>query len=115
MNVTGIVALRGLDQRRLVPGRCREPPVCAVGGHWVTLVGYDLASNELIVHDPAPRAGRAKSSERVTFRSLTAGRLAGNKSGLPTDARGYLQLVSGMHLSARADTAIIDGVVLLEL
>jgi hypothetical protein len=33
----------------------------------------------------------------------------------PTDAAGYLQLGKGMHLHSKADTAIIDGVVLLEL
>ena len=86
-----------------------------IGGHWVTLVGFDFGDNQLIVNDPAPRAGRTKSSEYVSFRALTGGRLTGRKSGLPTDARGYLQLARGMHLHSKADTAIIDGVVLLEL
>lgn len=86
-----------------------------IGGHWVTLVGYDLGSDQLIINDPAPRAGRTRSSERVSFRALTGGRLSGTKSGLPTDARGYLQLGRGLHLHPRADTAIVDGVVLLEL
>jgi len=86
-----------------------------IGGHWVTLVGYDLGNDQLIINDPAPRAGRTRSSEHVSFRALTGGRLTGTKSGLPTDARGYLQLGRGLHLHPRADTAIVDGVVLLEL
>lgn len=86
-----------------------------IGGHWVTLVGHDLSKDQLILNDPAPRAGLTRSSEYVTFRTLTGGRLTGKKSGLPTDASGYLQLGRGMHLHRRADTAIIDGVVLLEL
>ena len=92
-----------------------EKKYVRIGGHWVTLVGYDLGRNQLILHDPAPRAGQTKSSEIVTYRQLTGGQLTGKKSGLPTDARGYLQLGSGMHLHRKADTAIIDGVVLLEL
>lgn len=86
-----------------------------IGGHWVTLVGYDLGNDRLIVHDPAPRAGHSKSSEHVNFRVLSGGHLTGGKSGLPTAAAGYLQLGRGMHLHSKADTAIIDGVVLLEL
>lgn len=83
-----------------------------IGGHWVTLVGYDLGNDQLIINDPAPRAGRTR---HVSFRALTGGRLTGTKSGLPADARGYLQLGRGLHLHPRADTAIVDGVVLLEL
>lgn len=86
-----------------------------VGGHWVTLVGYDLAAKQLVFHDPAPRAGYTKQSEHVSFRTLTGGRLTGKKNGLPTSAVGRLQLGQGMHLNGRADAAIIDGVVLLEL
>lgn len=86
-----------------------------VGGHWVTLVGYDTANDQLILHDPAPRAGHDKAAEYVSVREISGGTLTGNKSGLPTSATGYLQLGRGMHLNSRADTAIIDGVVLLEL
>jgi len=86
-----------------------------IGGHWVTLVGYDFRKRELVVHDPAPRAGHGDSREFVSFRALAGGRLTGKISGLPTDASGYLQLGRGMHLHPKADTAIVDGVVLLEL
>lgn len=85
-----------------------------IGGHWVTLVGYDFDKQLLILNDPAPRAGH-DSSERVRFHELTGGRLVGKKTGLPTSAKGYLQLGRGMHLHPKADTAIVDGVVLFEL
>ena len=86
-----------------------------IGGHWVTLVGYDLRNDQLIINDPSPRAGTAGSNEYVTFQVLRRGRLTGKKSGLPADAQGYLQLNRGMHMHRKADTAIVDGVVLLEL
>ena len=86
-----------------------------IGGHWVTLVGYDTQASQLILNDPAPRAGSTPSHEYVTFRALRGGRLVGKKSGLPTDARGYLQLSRGMPLHPKAETAIIDGVVVLQL
>ena len=85
-----------------------------VGGHWVTLVGYDFDNQLLMLNDPAPRAGHA-STERVSFQTLTGGRLVGKKAGLPTSAKGYLQLGRGMHLHPKADAAIVDGVVLFEL
>ena len=86
-----------------------------IGGHWVTLVGYDFDAQQLIINDPAPRAGQNKSSNRVTYRELTGGTLTGKKFGLPTNARGYLQLGRGLYKHKKADTAIVDGVVLLEL
>ena len=84
-----------------------------MGGHWVTLVGFDFANNQLIISDPAPRA--TPRHEYVSYRPLVGGRLVGKKSGLPTDAEGYLQLGRGMHLHPKAETAIVDGVVLFEL
>ena len=84
-----------------------------VGGHWVTLVGIDTRKRQIIINDPAPRASNGQ--EYVTYRQLLGGRLVGKKQGLPTDAKGYLELGTGMHLHRKADTAIIDGVVLLEL
>ena len=67
-----------------------------VGGHWVTLVGINPSTRQLVVHDPAPRA--SDGAELVSYRTLSAGRLVGNKSGLPTNASGYLQLGAGMHM-----------------
>jgi hypothetical protein len=80
-----------------------------VGGHWVTLVGYDTGL--LIIHDPAPRAGRSFANEYVYTSMLGSGILAGRLSGLPRQARGYLLLGKGMHLKDIADLAIVDGAV----
>ena len=80
-----------------------------VGGHWVTLVGYD--SNILIIHDPAPRAGQAFANEYVYTSRIGSGILAGRLSGLPRPARGYLLLGKGMHVKSIADVAIVDGAV----
>lgn len=84
-----------------------------VGGHWVTLVGS--TDNQLVVHDPAPRAGQRFANEFVDYRILKSGMLVGKKSGLPTPASGRIRLVEGMHVKSKADVGIIDGVVYLEL
>lgn len=80
-----------------------------VGGHWVTLVGYD--STILIIHDPAPRAGESYANEFVHTSMIDRGTLAGELTGLPRPARGYLRLGNGMHIKKVADIAIVDGAV----
>jgi hypothetical protein len=80
-----------------------------VGGHWVTLVGYD--DSILIIHDPAPRAGQSFANEHVYTARIGSGILTGRLSGLPRPARGYLLLGKGMHLKSIADVAIVDGAV----
>ena len=80
-----------------------------VGGHWVTLVGYDASI--LIIHDPAPRAGQSFANEYVYTSRIGGGILTGSLSGLPRPARGYLLLGKGMHLKRIADVAIVDGAV----
>ncbi len=80
-----------------------------VGGHWVTLVGYD--SSILIIHDPAPRAGQLFANEYVHTSTIGSGALAGEISGLPRPASGYLRLGKGMHVKKVADVAIVDGAV----
>lgn len=84
-----------------------------LGGHWVTLVGSD--TDHLVLHDPAPRAGKSFSNEFVEFRIIEDGRLVGNKVGLPVQAKGFLILEKGFHIKKGADYAILDGVVFLEL
>ena len=84
-----------------------------IGGHWVTLVGSK--GGRLIFHDPAPRAGREFSNEVVEYVKISDGMLVGKKFGLPTPAKGYLSLVTGMHIKSNADIAIIDGVVYFEI
>ena len=83
------------------------------GGHWVTCVGHK--NGRLVFHDPAPRAGASSQKELVAYDVLGEGQLTGKKRGLPADAAGYIRLGKGMHISSRGDTAIIDGVVILEI
>ncbi|MGL1958357.1 MAG: hypothetical protein OCD00_13680 [Colwellia sp.] len=80
-----------------------------IGGHWVTVVGS--TPNQLIIHDPSPRAGNSFSNEYVSYSEIKSGKLTGLKYGLPTSAKGYFKLGSGMHKKQRADFAIIDGVI----
>jgi hypothetical protein len=80
-----------------------------VGGHWVTLVGYE--DDVLILHDPAPRAGRSFANEYVHVTRLRSGNLADPRSGMFEPAAGYLVLGTGMHLKPIADVAVIDGAV----
>jgi len=80
-----------------------------VGGHWVTLVGYDTSI--LVIHDPAPRAGQSFANEYVHTSRIGSGTLAGIIPGLPRPARGYLLLGEGMHVKKVADVAIVDGAV----
>ncbi len=75
----------------------------------MTLVGSN--GKQLIFHDPAPRAGGGFSNEFVNYSIINSGMLVGRKSGLPTEAKGYISLGKGMHLKSSADFAIIDGVV----
>ena len=84
-----------------------------IGGHWVSLVGS--TDNQLVFHDPAPRAGNKFSNEYVNYSKISSGRLTGKKYGLPIAAKGYIKLNNGMHKKKSADAAIIDGVVYLSL
>lgn len=91
-----------------------------IGGHWVTLVGYERDRRRkdptvLIIHDPAPRAGRSFSNEFVSVEKIQSGTLTGEKAGLPRNAEGYYKLGSGMHLNKKADVAILDVTVVLEM
>ncbi|MCG8009723.1 MAG: peptidase C39 family protein [Candidatus Thiodiazotropha lotti] len=84
-----------------------------LGGHWVTLVGAD--AEHLVIHDPAPRAGRGFSNEFVEYQTINSGMLVGGKEGLPVEAEGYLVLGRGFHLKSGADFAIVDGAVYFRL
>ena len=80
-----------------------------VGGHWVTLVGS--TQNELVIHDPAPRAGQEFSNQFVSFIKISSGNLTGGTNGLPVSAAGYFALGGGLIKKSTADHAILDGVV----
>lgn len=80
-----------------------------VGGHWVTLVGYD--DSVLIIHDPAPRAGHLFANEYVQTSIIQHGALVNRKDSLYRSAKGYLLLGEGMHIKSTADVAIVDGAI----
>ncbi len=80
-----------------------------VGGHWVTLVGYD--TDRLIIHDPAPRAGHVFANEYVHVSVIQQGILADSRTGSYRPAKGYLLLGEGMHIKSIADVAILDGAI----
>jgi hypothetical protein len=84
-----------------------------IGGHWVTLVGSQ--DNRLIIHDPAPRAGKGFSNEYINYVIIKSGMLVGKKAGLPVPAKGYISLGKGFYIKSGADFAILDGVVYLEI
>jgi hypothetical protein len=81
------------------------------GGHWVTLVGYE--QGKLVIHDPAPRAGKSFSNQFISLEPLTGGKLVHSKYVTP--AQGYFAIVDGMHISSKGTIAIIDGAVRFEL
>lgn len=83
-----------------------------VGGHWVTVVGYD--HDDLLIHDPSPSAGSGFRTQRISLEELTEGRLTGNQRNLPRSAKGYYE-VGGEMAVASGKTCILDGVVLLTL
>lgn len=80
-----------------------------VGGHWVTLAGYD--GDVLIIHDPAPRAGLSFANEYVHTALIKDGYLVDRNTGFYRLATGYPLLGQGMHIKSIADVAIIDGAV----
>lgn len=92
-----------------------------IGGHWVTLAGYgvDQKGNEdpaiVIIHDPAPRAGKRPSHEYVRVKLIKSGLLTGQSYGLPCKAQGRYILADGMHVKRTADFAILDGAVVLKM
>ena len=82
------------------------------GGHWVTVVGF--AGDDLLIHDPAPSAGRKKWTQRIELTALAEGRLTGNQRGLPRDAAGYYEAGGEMRVG-NGMTCIVDGAVMLTL
>lgn len=97
-----------------------------LGGHWLTLVGYERVGYEsdkknsptgelFVLHDPATRAGKSISHEKVFLNKIKTGVFVGTRAGLPLNAKGYYSLGGNFHLKNIADYAILDGVVVLEL
>lgn len=91
-----------------------------VGGHWVTLVGYDLNNldgpeNRLIVHDPAPRSGTQFANEYVHLEQQSGGFLVDKNHQRKQRLAGLYRMSGGMHVSERADFALLDGAVRLDM
>jgi hypothetical protein len=82
------------------------------GGHWVTVVGYD--GDDLLIHDPSPRAGTGFSTQRITLEAIEEGQLTGRQANLPRSAEGYF-IVGGEMKVSKNVTCILDGAVVMTL
>ena len=81
------------------------------GGHWVILVGYE--QGKLVIHDPAPRAGKTFSNQFISLSPLSGGQLiSGTRT---TTARDHFVITDGMDISSKGKFGIIDGAVIFEL
>ncbi|MGD9580380.1 MAG: C39 family peptidase [Vampirovibrionia bacterium] len=94
------------------------------GGHWVTLVGYGNNGtnddpNYLIIHNPSTRSEINKNDyvELIPLRNALMRGIPGKKyKGLPTNSNGYYKLGANMKINKKkGDTAILEGMVVLEL
>lgn len=81
------------------------------GGHWVTLVGYE--QGKLVIHDPAPRAGKIFSNQFISLSPITGGQLINGTR--TTTAREHFIISDGMNISSKGKFGIIDGAVIFEL
>jgi len=81
------------------------------GGHWVTLVGYE--QGKIVIHDPAPRAGKTFSNQFVSLSPLSGGQLINRNR--TTDAHNHFAIAGGMNISSKGKMGIIDGAVIFEL
>ncbi|MEP2101506.1 MAG: C39 family peptidase [Parasphingorhabdus sp.] len=87
-----------------------------IGGHWVTLVGYDFnRDSQFVIHDPSPRAGSGLKNHKITVSPIATGGLTGDKKSMPGTAVGLLKIDEGILMKPGADTAIIDAAVRLDL
>jgi len=91
-----------------------------IGGHWVTLVGYELSAKtygakRLIVHDPAPRSGHEFASEYVDISPMVRSFMVNEHGQQLRPLTGLWQMKQGLHLSKHADIALLDGAVRLDL
>lgn len=90
-------------------------------GHWVSLIGFGKSKDgtrdpsTLIIHDPAPRSGRAKSHDYVK-----AALIRGSEQLLPNGmdrlpANRFYKLSGDLKIKEGFDCGILDGAVLLKL
>jgi len=92
-----------------------------VGGHWVTVVGYgknelgEYDSKSLVINDSSPRSGLDRAPVYVKVEQILDGKLTGKDNGLPKNAKGLYKMSGGLAVPTRADAAILDGVVVLQM
>jgi hypothetical protein len=76
------------------------------------VVGYN--GDDLLIHDPSPRAGAGFSTQRISLETIEEGRLTGRQANLPRSAKGYF-IVGGEMKVSKNVTCILDGAVVMTL
>lgn len=90
-------------------------------GHWVTMAGYGKgekgipAEDIIVVHDPAPWAGKEKKHHYVRFVPLPQAYLTGPYRGLPVDACGYLVAEEGLCKPSDRVVGIVEGAIVIRM
>ena len=82
-----------------------------IAGHWVTMVGYDAASESgphIVVHDPSLRTGRDLRNDYYRLMPIRTGNFAKWHKYEAGPASGWLML-EGIRLKRGADCAVLDG------
>ncbi len=93
------------------------------GGHWVSLVGYGVdaqnqkADDIFIVHNPSQLAGLTFHNDFIKLVRIDYGVLVSPRGfyGFPRPAPGFYKIVSGMPPIHGCNTAVLEGVIFLEL
>ncbi|QEG37967.1 hypothetical protein [Bythopirellula goksoeyrii] len=88
-----------------------------LSGHWVTLAGAGKEDAPILfVHDPSGRSPEGQH-ERVSCKRIRTGKLVGSDEYLPLSAKGAWQLGGELKLKTNtgADTAILDGAIMLRI
>jgi len=84
-----------------------------IGGHWVTLVGFEKTGNTMIVHD---NTGKQPSHDIVKLVPLRSGTLYDERyRGRPVVAAGCYILKGDFETRLGADFSVLEGIVVLEM
>lgn len=77
-----------------------------IGSSWMTVVGLKKEEGKtiLILHDPNPRAGEDAAEEEVILEKVKL-----------TNGNYIYKLAQGMHIKEDADTALLDGLITLDI
>lgn len=101
--------------------RCKLDLYSPYDQHWVTLVGFGKNKygkedpNILVIHDPAPRSGRATSHDYVHLERINHGRFSINSGRKNLTANGWYKLTGDLKIKKGADCGIIDGAVIMRM